>query len=163
MYYRYVNISDDQIKWKTKIYHIVGTILTSNQKRGNIDTTYTDTHACSLSWLDSRTLIKSGSVKLVLLAKMSNLFYAYFRITTTKEKNTSESPFSSSWKLLNYLALSLPHEGFSRNTPSELNLIFTFLLRWDDDDIRFVTDQYALWNINNASSLKQQFQCRHVV
>jgi hypothetical protein len=30
----------------------------------------------------------------VLLAKLTNLFYAYFRITTTKEKNTTERPFS---------------------------------------------------------------------
>ena len=38
--------------------------------------------------------MKSGSVKLVLLVKMTHLFYAYFRKTTTKEKNTTERPFS---------------------------------------------------------------------
>lgn len=92
MYYRYVKISDDQIKWKTKIYHTVGTVPNSNLKIvGNIDTTYTQADACSLSWLDSRTLIrKNGNVKLVLLAKMPHLFYAYFRIITTKEKNRTE-------------------------------------------------------------------------
>ena len=34
------------------------------------------------------------SVKLVLLAKMTNLLYVYFRIITTKEKNTTERPFN---------------------------------------------------------------------
>ena len=38
--------------------------------------------------------MKSGSVKLVLLAKMTNLLYAYFRIITTKEKKTTERPFN---------------------------------------------------------------------
>ena len=34
------------------------------------------------------------SVKLVLLVKMTNVFYVYFRIITTKEKNTTERPFN---------------------------------------------------------------------
>jgi hypothetical protein len=38
--------------------------------------------------------VKTGSVALVLLAKITNLLYAYFWIITTEEKNTSERPFN---------------------------------------------------------------------
>ena len=38
--------------------------------------------------------MKTGSVKLVLLAKMTNLLYVYFRIITAKEKNTTERHFN---------------------------------------------------------------------
>jgi hypothetical protein len=38
--------------------------------------------------------MKSGSVKLVLLVKMTNVFYVCFRIITTKEKNTTERHFN---------------------------------------------------------------------
>ena len=86
MYYRYVKISDDQIKWKRKINHIVGTVLNSNRKIAERQHRYhLHTDACLFRFL-AWTLMKSGSVKLVLLAKMTNLFYVYFRITTTKRK-----------------------------------------------------------------------------
>jgi hypothetical protein len=96
MYYRYVKISDDQIQWKRKIYHIVGTVLNSNWKiveRQHRHHLHTYTWLLTF-WLDLRTLVKTGSVKLVLLAKMTNLLYVYFRIITTKEKNTTERHFN---------------------------------------------------------------------
>jgi hypothetical protein len=37
-----------------------------------------------------------------------------------------------------------------------------FFRRWDDDDVRFVIDQDAELDFVNASSLKQQSECRHV-
>jgi hypothetical protein len=70
-------------------------------------------------------------------------------------------PQASRW-LLDYLALSLPDEGYSRSTSYASDLIFTFLLRWDDDDVRFLIDQDAELDFCNASSLKQQSECRHV-
>jgi hypothetical protein len=100
MYYRYVNISDDQIKLKTKIQHIVGNVLNSNRKIVERQNRYhLHTSKCLLTFqADSKTLMKSGSVKLVLLKKMTNLFYVYFRIITTKEKNTTERPFNNKEK-----------------------------------------------------------------
>jgi predicted component of viral defense system (DUF524 family) len=100
MYYRYVNISDDQIKLKTKIQHIVGNVLSSNRKIVERQNRYhLHTSKCLLTFqADSKTLMKSGSVKLVLLKKMTNLFYVYFRIITTKEKNTTERPFNNKEK-----------------------------------------------------------------
>ena len=70
--------------------------------------------------------------------------------------------FSCSRWLLNYLALNLADEGYSRNTSYASGLIFTFLLRWDHDDVRFVIDQHAELEYFNASALKQQSECRHV-
>jgi len=52
---------EDLIKWKTKIYHTVGTIPKSNIKvveRGNLDTPNIQTHDRSFSWLDTGTTIK---------------------------------------------------------------------------------------------------------
>jgi hypothetical protein len=34
--------------------------------------------------------------------------------------------------------------------------------QWDDDDVRFVLDQYAEFDFYSASSLKQQSAGRHV-
>jgi hypothetical protein len=48
---------------KNKEYHNVGLILKSNIK---IDTSCTQIHDGSLSWLDTGTSIKSDGVKLVL-------------------------------------------------------------------------------------------------
>jgi hypothetical protein len=52
--------------WKTKKYHIVGTILKSNIKIvewGKIDIRSTQLHDRSLSWLATGTSIESGGVK----------------------------------------------------------------------------------------------------
>jgi len=34
--------------------------------------------------------------------------------------------------------------------------------QWDDDEVRFVVDQHAEFNIYSVNSLKQQSACRHV-
>ena len=55
-------------------YHTVRTVLKSNRKivRGDkINTLNTHLHNCSISWLDTNTLIKRGGVKLVLWAQSS--------------------------------------------------------------------------------------------
>ena len=38
----------------------------------------------------------------------------------------------------------------------------TSYIQWYDDDIRFVQDQHALYDLCSASSLQQQSSCRHV-
>jgi hypothetical protein len=56
----------------TKTYHTVRTISKSNIKiivKVKIDTTYKQIHNHSLSWFGTDTSIKSGEVKLVLLAQ----------------------------------------------------------------------------------------------
>jgi hypothetical protein len=63
-------------KMKNKKYCTVGTIPTSTIKaveRGNIDTPHTQIHDRSFSWLDTGTSIRSGVVRLVLLAQNSPL------------------------------------------------------------------------------------------
>jgi len=41
---------------------------------------------------------------------------------------------------------------------------FSYIIvgKWDDDEVRFVLDQYTELEFYSASSLKQQFMDRHV-
>ena len=38
----------------------------------------------------------------------------------------------------------------------------TIYIQWNDDDVRFVQDQHALYDLCSASWLQQQSSCRHV-
>jgi len=61
---------------KNKKDHTVGTISKSNIKivdRGEIDTSNTQIHYRSLSWLGTDTSMKNGGAKLVLWAQTSPL------------------------------------------------------------------------------------------
>jgi hypothetical protein len=59
-----------------KYYHTLGTVPKSNKnitESDKIDILNTQIHDCSLSWLGTGTSIKSGRVKLVLLAYTSTI------------------------------------------------------------------------------------------
>jgi hypothetical protein len=60
---------DSRNKMKNKKYHTVGTIPKSNIKiaeRGKIDTTISQIHVRSLSWLGIGTSLKRGGIKSAL-------------------------------------------------------------------------------------------------
>jgi hypothetical protein len=66
---------------KNKKYHAIGTIPTSNNRiveRNKIDTTNTQIHNRSHSWLGTGTAIKSGGGKLIFWLFCLGLFVYLF-------------------------------------------------------------------------------------
>jgi cell division protein FtsL len=66
--YKTLSVSTFMMFKQQKTYHTVGTIPKSNieiVEKGKIDTSKTQIHDCSLSWLETGTSIKSVGVRLV--------------------------------------------------------------------------------------------------
>jgi hypothetical protein len=156
----YAKISDDQIKWKTKNRTLSNSSkLQSNSCRKRQHRYHWHKHIWVFTFLGwYKHFNKSGGGSLGLSVKITNLFICLLLDNYNKRK---EHKWKSFFLLLKTFKLFGPQftwwRWFQKHTvPTKFDI-------YDEDDVRFVIDKYAEWDLYNTSSLKQQFQCRHVV
>jgi hypothetical protein len=65
----------------------------------------------------------------------------------------------SFWVPLMFISLYIEYLFYNKSSLKYFNMVH---ILWDDDEARFVLDQYAEFDFHSASSLKQQSAGRHI-